>query len=280
MVAAGTGANVSIVLYVIAEGRYTAQDRALASIPVGNISWDWSQAKSNYAELRDAALLGGEFLTSFAIPQGMTAQVITPENTPAAYDVPNNASGNIESYDNFADLYFGQAAANADELNPCASTTAALRALPPGSLVVPTCTDAMCPPLANGTIEAGKFECAGFTDVATALIGMHPEDVWITRLEANLPRAELATDLTIGAEETQGSVSNWLVATQNENLPCTPGAAAPPNNTDIEPSDGSGFGCGCTTRSTRMPGAALGGMSMLAILFAVRRWSGSRRRRG
>jgi hypothetical protein len=137
----------------------------------------------------------------------------------------------------------------------------------------------MCPPLANGTIEAGKFECAGFTDVATALIGMHPEDVWITRLEANLPRAELATDLTIGAEETQGPVNNWLVATQNENLPCTPGASSPPSNSNIEPSDSGGFGCGCTTRSTRMPGAALGGMSMLAILFAVRRWSGTRRRR-
>ena len=49
-------------------------------------------------------------------------------------------------------------------------------------------------------------------DVSTALEGLHPADVWVTRLEADLPREALAVDLLLRAAESQDPVSSTLKA--------------------------------------------------------------------
>jgi hypothetical protein len=131
MVAAGTGAAVSLVLYVIGEGRYGAVDR------------------------------------------------------PAAKD------------------------GLADECGPVAK---ALDTMDPTTQVVAPCEgEPNCSP-PEGSMPSTLLACNGYSDIAAALIGMHPRDVWITRLEANLPRTALETDLTVGAESEQASVTNWMVA--------------------------------------------------------------------
>jgi len=55
----------------------------------------------------------------------------------------------------------------------------------------------VCDAAPAGQLAAHDFECGGFSDIASAMIGMHPSDVWVTRLEANLPHAALSADLAL-----------------------------------------------------------------------------------
>lgn len=69
MVAAGVGASVSVVLYVIGEGRYHTQNFHDETVDDSLLTWDATQAQSNYAQLADQAMTGGDsrgVLTEFA----------------------------------------------------------------------------------------------------------------------------------------------------------------------------------------------------------------------
>jgi hypothetical protein len=59
MVAAGTGANVGISLWVVGEGRYEPQNFGSFFIPTEEIAWDWAQSKSNYIDLRGQKTAAG-----------------------------------------------------------------------------------------------------------------------------------------------------------------------------------------------------------------------------
>jgi MYXO-CTERM domain-containing protein len=54
MVAAGTGANVGISLWVISEGRYEPQNYGSFIINDNDLGWDVANAKSNYTDVRAA----------------------------------------------------------------------------------------------------------------------------------------------------------------------------------------------------------------------------------
>jgi len=69
-----------------------------------------------------------------------------------------------------------------------------------------------CTELTATEIDARKFDCDGFDDIAVALTGMHPADVTLTRLEANLPVAALDADLILQAADSQDTVHNRLTA--------------------------------------------------------------------
>lgn len=60
MVAAGTGANVGITLWTLAEGRYAPQNFPTFAILADEIEWDWTSSKSTYADLRAAKTLAGQ----------------------------------------------------------------------------------------------------------------------------------------------------------------------------------------------------------------------------
>lgn len=275
MVAAGTGASVSIVLYVLAEGRYGAQDRPEAAIAAADMTWDWSMSRSDYAELRDEALKDGAFLTSFAVPKGFTAEIVTTDGSIAEYDVVDAAASMVETHTNLADLYFAQAAANDGLPNACAKAAATLRSLTPGTVVAAPCDgDPMCTP-PPASISAKELECDGHSDLATALLGTRPDDVWVTRLEANLPRAALSTDLTLGASMSQSEVPNWHVAQKNINEPAC-GPSQPQGNASSSASDES-RGCVLSPRSARASGAFLSAMAASALLFGARRLARRRR---
>jgi hypothetical protein len=89
-----------------------------------------------------------------------------------------------------------------------------------------------------GETDARLFECGAtdelpdstLDDIATAMTGLHPKDVWVTRLEANLPRAALANDLIITASENQVELSADVQARLGKNVDTFCGASAIPLN--------------------------------------------------
>lgn len=54
MVAAGTGANVGVALWVVGEGRYEPQNFPFFTLRSEDLTWDWATNTSNYKELRAA----------------------------------------------------------------------------------------------------------------------------------------------------------------------------------------------------------------------------------
>ncbi len=93
MVAAGTGATVGITLWVIGEGRYEPQNFPTFFISGDEITWDWTQNKSNYVtlraqktaasggrgwELENATTLAGQQIESYAMSPGGAADDYLP----------------------------------------------------------------------------------------------------------------------------------------------------------------------------------------------------------
>lgn len=64
------------------------------------------------------------------------------------------------------------------------------------------------------------FICGELNDLAVAFEGLHPKDVWLTRLEANLPHSALADDLVLEAASNQVEVDNWFYADHYAGDPC------------------------------------------------------------
>jgi hypothetical protein len=66
---------------------------------------------------------------------------------------------------------------------------------------------------ATGDGSACADSCTGFDDLSVALVGMHPEDTWITRMRSVLSVAVLSTgDLQIEAAASQTPISNQYQA--------------------------------------------------------------------
>jgi hypothetical protein len=58
MISAGAGAHVGITLWIISEGRYEPRNFPMATIDFSKLVYDVGEKRSNYAELRAAALSG------------------------------------------------------------------------------------------------------------------------------------------------------------------------------------------------------------------------------
>jgi hypothetical protein len=210
MVAAGVGESVSIVLYVIAEGRYTMPDLSEVSIDPKQLSWDFNAKDSNYLALRNDALFRNarrSYLTTFAFERPFRRGYASPTMSTISYSV----SGSTSQYTNFAQLYFAQADYD-DSSTFNSSCTFVDTALDVPELVV---SGAPSP----GEISDTSFECGSHNDLAAALTGMHPNKVWATRLEMELPREALNADCVVAPASSQASVDNQLQATQAVNRP-------------------------------------------------------------
>ena len=193
MVGIGTGAFTPIVLYVLSEGRYTTANFSEVAIQQSLLSWNFKTSESNYTELRETALAqndGRSFLTAFA------------GEGPFFYNDFDGSNGMVASYLN-------QAFTNNETTSQCQ-----LGSIDPSARVVNPCPvgEPWDSP-ACGTVQAGEQDvrtlgCAGVDDMAVALTGLRPNLTWITRLEANLPRAALDQDLTLEASASQDYVTN------------------------------------------------------------------------
>ena len=104
----------------------------------------------------------------------------------------------------------------------------------------PVCTGTVGP----DEIDARQLACGDLDDVATALVGMRPVNVWLTRLEADLPRRALGADLGLQASMSQAVVDNWMFASTYTGDPCSPGAAPVPPPRGPEPRNRPPVGAG------------------------------------
>ncbi len=220
MVAAGVGALVDIKLFVIAEQRAMMPDMAEVSVDTSTLSIDYIDGATNYLELREAALAqngGKSYLTSYArqgalwrdnlnVTQG--SSVFYTTSGPAGFSAPT-----------LAGLYFAQAAVDDGTSSFCTKEVP----LQDTSLVVDNCTDdGACTPLAAGERSMNDYLCQEHSDLATALVGMHPNKAWVTRLELNLPSTALDVDCIVEPAVAQTEVTVFRTAEVIENPPCDP----------------------------------------------------------
>lgn len=255
MVAAGTGANVAITLFVIGEGRWETANFPNNLVNTSTMEWDFAAQTSNYPALREATLaeLGGEsWITTYARSQPLLSPVMNEFSM--SFDIYRTGNGTLK--DTIFGLYVQQGSENGAEIGSDCDSLALAHNNSSNKVVDP------CPgspfdmggnggagggsggagggmagsggtgggagggePACDGVvapneIDARDFQCGSLDDMRAALTGMHPASVWITRLEANLPQAALGTDLELQAELTQQEQPNWLQATEVVNPPC------------------------------------------------------------
>jgi hypothetical protein len=200
MVAAGVGAHVDIVLYTIGEARYSLPDLGEVFVDQSSLAWDFNTSASNYSTLRMQALalnFGASYLTAFSDRGAFNKTYSAPNAVPVYYSV------NFATSTNLADLYFAQASADDSVGNNCASVTSAL----------------------SGTSQveapASAFDCSSYDDIGAAMIGQHPANVWLSRLELDLPREALSVDCVVKPGPSQAPVSNQLLALKIVNRPAS-----------------------------------------------------------
>jgi hypothetical protein len=209
----GAGAKIGITLWVITEGRYHTSNFPDATVDFGKLIWDQSQARSNYQELSKAAMEAGDgrgFLTEYAdhpsleiTGQGIQAGMLS---NPGLADVYATTCVADPSQPPWQEKEAGAPDAQADASAPDASAP-----------------DAGDPDAgASDAGDAGPAGDGGPTvvpppppwtpkqcdDLDIALKGLHPKDVWITRLRANLPRTALAATLKLEPTAAQTRFDN------------------------------------------------------------------------
>ena len=87
MVAAGTGANVALTLFLIGEGRWQSQSFPNRQVDPGSIVWDFATGSSSYGELRLSALgqdAGATWITTYAKPGALLSSVYNPVSMASA----------------------------------------------------------------------------------------------------------------------------------------------------------------------------------------------------
>jgi hypothetical protein len=223
MAAAGAGSHVPITLFVIGEGRHALPDLTEVSIPDRDLSFDYVTQTSDYAALRESMLAknsGRSTLVSFARSMPFASTNVHPKFlTPVTYPVQNVRSANRSAPDTILSLYLEQAATD-DAIAPPACPIPPLNS--PG-LVRPSCASGQeCEPIGAGELAAQAFECGAYDDLGLALGGLHPDKVWLTRFELNLPADALDADLLVEPLATATEVQPFVHAARLKNPPCSP----------------------------------------------------------
>jgi hypothetical protein len=213
---------------VISEGRWEADNFGNVEIPNSLVAWDFQDSSSNYGELRTKALAqnnGATWLTAFA----MQGALLSPlDGLPGfgfrTYGAPSTGAVS----DRIASAYVQQALSNGQMATPeCVEQFANVSES--GLMVVNPCpldkpfNDSSCGTVKAGEIDARSLVCGladqePLDDVAVALNGLHPKDVWLTRIEADLPRAALGEDLMVRAATNQEKVDNLKTAAIAKNV--------------------------------------------------------------
>lgn len=231
MVQAGTGSAVDIVLYVVGEQRYALSDLTEVQLDATSLSYDFKSSSSNYEALRSAALSqqnGFVFLTTFA-----QWNPFATNSSERAF-----AAGNLTNANTLGILYFAQAFSDSGQTFP--GCTATLSALSSNLLVTNTRSQvdaggmgqidsgAVVDSGSTGQVDSGPptsmnasdLDCSPqFTDLSAALIGMHPSQAWLTRMEMHLPREALTMDCHVAPDPIQSTLTNSWTAAKSTNVP-------------------------------------------------------------
>ncbi|MFT3768713.1 MAG: hypothetical protein QM820_24975 [Minicystis sp.] len=130
--------------------------------------------------------------------------------------------------------------------------------------------DPTCGQIAPGQIDARTLACGKADDLRLAFNGLHPRDVWVTRLEADLPRLALATDLALKPADSQLAVSNSLQAPTGINDDGLCPTSVPPLSM-IAPGYGKTTVRGRAVHRTPVYGYAITGLLIAGALVIRRR---------
>lgn len=265
MVAAGTGANVGIELFVLAEGSYQPQNFPAATIDFSQLAWDPYTSQSNYSTLATAAMAangGTGWLTESSQPLSLyvggqynPALATTYQSTcvPTLTTTCNGAAEGGAAEAGLAEASAGDGAAT--DAGPGDGGTPALDA---GGAAE---DDGGCTPTG--------IAC---DDLDLAETGMVVGSMWITRMRSFLPQTALASDLVLEASASQESVSGvhrTSIYTDPSYNPCPSSS-----NGNSGASGAASSGACSTTREsprTRYADAIIGGILAVAVAGAARR---------
>ena len=78
--------------------------------------------------------------------------------------------------------------------------------------------------LGPNELGSSALVCEDHSDVAAALIGMHPSAVWLTRLEMELPREALIMDCRVARAQADAPITNQVTPGTYKGDPCPEGA--------------------------------------------------------
>lgn len=240
MVAAGTGANTAITLFIIGEGRWEAKNFPNVVVNANDVAWDFATDSSTYSQVRSEVLAqqnGRTWLTPFAREKALLSPLVNFQEQQVSY---------VDGSTTIAEFYVSTGVTNKETLdNQCASKFAQFA--DNMDIVVDPCENSgsggaggmggsgggnMQCMLESGQIDKNEFVCAAaqinepFDDLAVALTGLHPASVWLTRIEANLSRSALENDLEL-QPASQSQIDNWMQAGQVKNAPCLVATAGP-----------------------------------------------------
>lgn len=191
MVAAGVGAQVAITLFVIGEGRYHPQNFPDTVVNDGDLVWDTTQNRSNYAELSLGLMeqqKGRTWLTEFAKKTNL-------DSLNSFYVNSNGFGGGTQTgYKGLCEQELGDAGLLTKDASPSDASEAGDAESEAGDADIDSSSD----DAASGDGGSAANPC---DDVDVASRYLHPQDVWITRLRGNLPVEALDIDLKLEAAE-------------------------------------------------------------------------------
>jgi hypothetical protein len=231
MVAAGVGARVAIVLFVLSEGRYHPKNFLDTKIDFSKLVWDPSKLQSNYSTLVEQALAaagGTGWLTESSQPANVSPNGFGYPNPPLGPTYEStcrnqiaapNACGPGGAADASARVAEGGGASEAGGDTADAGDSAAETgddAADAGDDGTDTGVEIDAGASASGAeggvatsgSEAGTcMPTPACDDLQVAMTGIRGQ-LWVTRLRADLPASALATDLVLEATPSQTPVSN------------------------------------------------------------------------
>jgi hypothetical protein len=177
-----------VTSFTIGEGRATASGTVPVTLPPAELAWDAKAKKSNYAAARGAAL---------AAEGGDGALMECAGTAPLATNV--SIAGGTASIEGLVTAFFERSAAYGDGLaDPTSCISTAAVALTSSSPVAASCpradlgvVDPASPCVEStppGGVDPAKLRCgAPADDLAVALSGLYPTQVWVTRQSLQIP---------------------------------------------------------------------------------------------
>lgn len=263
MVAAGIGAKVGLTLWIIAEGRYEAQNFPNGVVDDAALRWNAKVGRSNLSTLQQDILAradGRTWLTEAASTQifdGDLTRVYASDRT---------------LYSSYMQSCIGLGA----RVEPCEA-----HELPPAD-GAPDDLDAGAPER-----DAGKPNkctkvvtgCDAFDDLEVATRGLHAGDVWVTRLRADLPAQALSQDfrLTATSQTAVPSLHTTSTYLDPNDDPCPDGVyrdtTSSSGATNVSPPPDDNSSCTCRVQKKQNPGTWLliGATAFIAARIARRR---------
>ncbi len=237
MVTGGAGARTPITLFVVSEAQYVPQNFPSSVMNPFTVTYDALTGTSNYAQVRDKLLDAADnstWVISYSQPGALFEEIENPTNElPLSYRVSNGWS-----FETFFEAYITQGFINAETSNTdCFDALDQIRG--DGRRVVDPCDEnGDCRAIDEASeIDARPLACAPpigsdipFDDLAAALVGLHPADVWVTRLDANLAKEAMSTDLELAPSPSQSELSVFFTPLKVKNDPCAGQASVASSN--------------------------------------------------